>query len=458
MNNNTKHWQQLDARHHLHPFSDLNAMHQAASTRVISRAEGVYIYDSDGNKILDAMSGLWCVAMGYGQPSIIEAVNKQMHELPYYNAFFKTTHPPAAELTALLAEVSPAHMNQVFFTSGGSEANDTIVRMVRHYWAIQGQAEKSIIISRENAYHGSTMAGASLGGMKYMHAQGGLPIPDIVHIREPYPFGACITAGAEIDREAFGLEAAQALSDKIDELGENRVAAFIAEPVQGAGGVIIPPDSYWPEIQRICRERNILLIADEVICGFGRTGEWFGSDYFNIEPDFMTIAKALSSGYLPIGGVMVADRVAEVLMQHDDEFNHGFTYSGHPACAAAAIANIRLMQSEDIVSRVRDKTGPYLAKQWQTLADHPLVGEARSIGMMGALEIVADKTHFKRFENSGEVTGICRDFCFNNGLVMRAVIDKMIIAPPLTISESQIDELVDKARMCLDLTVEALDL
>lgn len=458
MNNKTQNWQQLDAKHHLHPFSDLGDMRQAAATRVISRGEGVYIYDSDDNKILDAMSGLWCVSMGYGQESIIEAAHAQMQELPYYNSFFKTTHPPAAELTALLAEVAPAHINQMFFTSGGSEANDTIVRMVRHYWSILGQADKSIIISRENAYHGSTMAGASLGGMQYMHAQGGLPIPDIVHIREPYPFDACVAAGEAIDREAFGLQAAQALADKIDELGENRIAAFIAEPIQGAGGVIVPPDTYWPEIQRICRERNILLIADEVICGFGRTGEWFGCDYFNIEADFMTIAKGLSSGYLPIGGVMVADRVADVLMKHDDDFNHGFTYSGHPVCAAAAIANIQLMQEQNIVAQVRENTAPYLARKWKGLADHPLVGEARSIGMMAALEIVADKPSFKRFDNSSEITGICRDFCFNNGLVMRPVGDKMIIAPPLIITESEIDELVDKARLCLDLTAEAIDL
>ncbi len=457
MSQTTQHWQQLDAKHHLHPFSDLKGMHEAKSTRVISKAEGVYIYDNDGNKILDGMSGLWCVNMGYGQESIIEAAHAQMHELPYYNSFFGTTHPPAAELTALLAEVAPAHMNQVFFTSGGSEANDTVVRMVRHYWATLGQADKSIIISRDNAYHGSTMAGASLGGMQYMHAQGGLPIPDIVHIREPYAFAACVEAGGEIDRNAFGLEAAKALADKIDELGENRVAAFIAEPIQGAGGVIIPPDSYWPEIQRICHERNILLILDEVICGFGRTGEWFGSTYYDIEPDLMPIAKGLSSGYLPIGGVMVADRVAEVLMRKNEEFNHGFTYSGHPVCAAAAIANIRLMQSENIVERVRDKTGPYLAKQWQTLSDHPLVGEARSLGMLGALEIVADKKTLKRFDDS-RATDLCRDFCFDNGLVMRALSGKMIIAPPLIINEAEIEELVSKARLCLDLTVEAIGL
>jgi len=456
MNHSTQHLQQLDANHHLHPFSDLKAMHEAKKTRVISKAQGVYIYDNDGNKILDAMSGLWCVNMGYGQQKIIDAVNKQMHELPYYNSFFGTTHPPAAELTALLADIAPAHMNKVFFTSGGSEANDTVLRMVRHYWASLGQADKFIVISRENAYHGSTMAAASLGGMKPMHEQGGLPIPGIVHIGQPYAFEECVKAGGEIDRDAFGIEAARALSDKIDELGENKVAAFIAEPIQGAGGVIIPPDTYWPEIRRICNERDILLIADEVICGFGRTGEWFASGYYGIKPDLMPIAKGLSSGYLPIGGVMVADRVAQVLMQDNVEFNHGFTYSGHPVCAAAAIANIQIMQSENIVERVRTKTAPYLAKAWQTLADHPLVGEARSLGMLGALEIVEDKASYKRFEDTTGVTGICRDFCFDNGLVMRALSGTMIIAPPLVINEAEIDELVEKAWRCLDLTVDAI--
>lgn len=456
MKQSTQHLQQLDANHHLHPFSDLKAMRNAAKTRVISRADGVYIYDNDGNKILDAMSGLWCVNMGYGQQKIIDAVNTQMHELPYYNSFFGTTHPPAVELTALLAEVAPPHMNQVFFTSGGSEANDTVVRMVRHYWASLGQPEKFTIISRENAYHGSTVAAASLGGMTSMHEQGGLPIPGIVHIRQPYAYEECVNVGGEIDRDAFGLEAAQALANKIDELGEDKVAAFIAEPVQGAGGVIIPPDAYWPEIQRICKERNILLIADEVICGFGRTGEWFGSEYYGIEPDLMPIAKGLSSGYLPIGGVMVADRVAEVLMRENVEFAHGFTYSGHPACAAAAVANIKLMQSENIVERVRTETGPYLAEGWQTLTEHPLVGEARSLGMLGALEIVEDKTSYKRFDEAMGVTNLCRDFCFDNGLVMRALGGKMIIAPPLVINASEIDELIEKAWRCLDLTADAI--
>jgi len=457
MSNRTQTWQQLDAQHHLHPFSDLRQMREQAKTRVIEKAHGVYIYDSDGVKILDAMSGLWCVNMGYGQQSLIDAAASQFQELPYYNSFFKTTHPPVVELSSLLAEIAPDHINQFYFTGSGSEANDTVVRMVRHYWATLGQPDKSVIISRQNAYHGSTMAGASLGGMAYMHAQGGLPIPDIVHIDQPYVFEACVQVGKAIDENAFGLQAAQALEAKIDELGEGRVAAFIAEPIQGAGGVIIPPESYWPEIQRICKARNILLIADEVITGFGRSGEWFASTYYGIEPDLVSIAKGLSSAYLPIGGVMVSDRVSDVLLQADTEFSHGFTYSGHPVCAAVAVANIRLMQETNIVEQVRSHTAPYLATQWQALIDHPLVGEARCLGMLAAVELVKDKAGYQRFDKVGKVGEICRDFCFANGLVMRAVGDKMIIAPPLIMSEAEIDELMEKVTLCLNLTAEAIN-
>ncbi len=453
--NKTEHWQELDSAHHFHPFSDFGCMKLQKKTRVIESAEGVYITDSDGNKILDAMSGLWCVNMGYDRQELIDAATTQLHELPFYNSFFETTHPPATELGALLASIAPRHINHAFFTGSGSEANDTVIRMVRHYWSLQGKPDKNIIISRDNAYHGSTMGGASLGGMAFMHAQGGLPIPNITHIAEPYAYAECCKVGHDIDREAFGLEIAQSLAKRIDELGQDRVAAFIAEPIQGAGGVIIPPATYWPEIKRICKERDILLVADEVICGFGRTGEWFGSIYYDIEPDLMPIAKGLSSGYLPIGGVLIADRVADVLSQDDNEFAHGFTYSGHPVCAAVAIANIKLMQQEDIVNTVKTHTGKRLHQRWMTLGDHPLVGEARSLGMLGALELVKNKATFERFEDSS-IGGICRDFCFQNNLVMRAVGDKMIIAPPLIISDSEIDELVEKAWKCLDLTAQAV--
>ncbi|MCS5592147.1 MAG: aspartate aminotransferase family protein [Gammaproteobacteria bacterium] len=448
--------QKKDAKHHIHPFSDYKYQAKPSLTRMISRAEGVYIYDNDGNKIIDGMSGLWCVNMGYGNQSVVNAVAEQMQELTYYNTFFGTSHPPVVKLSEMIAEVTPEGMNQVFFTGSGSEANDTMIRLVRHYWSAKGQPSKSIVISRKNAYHGSTMAGASLGGMSAMHAQGGLPIPGIVHIDQPYHYEACVEAGEAIDRAEFGRQAAQALEVKIDELGEDNVAAFIAEPIQGAGGVIIPPETYWPEVDRICRERNILLVADEVICGFGRTGEWFGSDYFNIKPDLMPFAKGVTSGYLPLGGLVVSDEIMAVIRDAAGEFEHGFTYSAHPSCAAAAIANIELMHQSDIVNKVKNVAGPYLAEKWHSLSEHPLVGEARSLGMLGAIELIKDKENFVRHKNAGEVAGICRDHCFNNGLVMRAVGSKMIIAPPLVCTNSEIDEILEKVWKSLEMTVSSI--
>ncbi len=444
----TEEKQLKDQHHHLHPFSDPAGL-KKDGVRVIESAEGVYLRDSDGNRILDGMAGLWCVNLGYGRPELVEAACHQMKELPYYNTFFKTTHNPAIKLAEKLSEITPKHMNHVFFTGSGSECNDTVLRMARHYWASKGQPEKQIFISRENAYHGSTVAGASLGGMKPMHKQGGLPIPGIVHIQQPYWYGE----GGDLCPEAFGLKAAQALEEKILELGEDNVAAFIAEPIQGAGGVIVPPETYWPEIKRILSKYDILLVVDEVICGFGRTGEWFGSDYYSLQPDMMPMAKGMSSGYLPIGGVMVSDRVVDVLEAGGD-FNHGFTYSGHPTAAAVALENIRILQEEKVVENARTTVGPYLQKRWAELANHPLVGETRGVGMVAALEITNNKEARTRFDDNGTAGTVCRDFCFKNGLVMRAVGDTMIISPPLVISHAEIDELVTKARKCLDLTME----
>ena len=438
--------QELDAQHHLHPFTD-NAALAGKGARVISKAKGVYLWDAEGNQYLDGMAGLWCVNVGYGRKEITDAVYAQMQQLPYYNTFFQTTHPPVAELAAKVAELTPDGLNRIFFCSSGSEANDTVLRMVRHYWASVGKPDKHIVISRENAYHGSTMAGASLGGMKPMHKQGGLPIPGIEHIMQPHWF----VNGADQSPDDFGQRAAKALEDKILALGADNVAAFIAEPVQGAGGVIVPPSTYWPLIQKICVDHNVLLVADEVICGFGRTGNWFGSDTFNIAPDMMAIAKGLSSGYLPIGGVVVSDRVAEGLEQ-GGEFNHGYTYSGHPACAAAAIANIDIMRSEGIVETVAESTGPYFQNKLAEFASHPNVGQVRGVGLLGAIQLVPDKPARTPFAKP-DVTGVrCREHCLNNGLVMRAVDDAMIISPPLTISEAEIDELFDKANRSIEQT------
>lgn len=448
-NPQTLEWQQLSNDHHLAPFSDFKQLKEVGP-RIITHAKGVYLWDSEGHKILDGMAGLWCVAIGYGRDELAEAASKQMRELPYYNLFFMTAHPPVLELSKAIAEIAPEGMNHVFFTGSGSEGNDTMLRMVRHYWAIKGQPNKKTIISRKNGYHGSTVAGASLGGMTYMHEQGDLPIPGITHIPQPYWFGE----GGDMSPEEFGIWAANQLEEKILELGVDNVGAFIAEPIQGAGGVIVPPATYWPRIKEILAKYDILFVADEVICGFGRTGEWFGSDFYDLKPDMMTIAKGLTSGYIPMGGLIVRDEVVAVLNEGGD-FNHGFTYSGHPVAAAVALENIRILREEKIVEKVHAETAPYLQKRLRELNDHPLVGEVRGVGMLGAIELVQDKATRKRYEGRG-VGMICRQFCFDNGLIMRAVGDTMIISPPLVISKDEIDELVAKARKCLDLTLETL--
>ncbi|ALV25962.1 aspartate aminotransferase family protein [Pannonibacter phragmitetus] len=436
----------LDAAHHFHPFTDTLQLN-AEGSRVITNAKGVWLTDSEGNRILDGMAGLWCAQIGHGRDEVAEAVYKQMLELPYYNTFFKTTHPPVIALSEKLAEISPPQFNRTFFCSSGSEANDTVFRMVRFYWDQMGKPEKKVIIGRWNGYHGSTLAGTSLGGMKAMHEQGDLPVPGVRHIDQPYWFGE----GGDMSPEDFGIAVARQLERAIDEIGEDKVAAFIAEPIQGAGGVIIPPSTYWPEISRILKERDILFVADEVICGFGRLGTWFGSEYFGIEPDLMPIAKGLTSGYLPMGGVLVSDKVAEGVIGKGGEFYHGYTYSGHPACAAAALVNLEIIQREKLVERVANDIGPYLQARWRALGDHPLVGEARMTGLVGALELVPEKGNRKKaFADTGTVGTLCRDISFGNGLIMRAVRDSMIISPPLVISHDEADQLVALARKTLD--------
>jgi putrescine aminotransferase len=447
----TAEWQAADAAHFLHPFTDFQSLARKGS-RIITKADNVYLWDSDGHRILDAMSGLWCVNVGYGQQALVDAATRQMRELPFYNAFFQTATPPAIELAELLSEVTPPHFGHVFFSGSGSEGNDTVVRMVRRYWDVLGQPGRQVIISRHNAYHGSTMAGASLGGMSGMHAQGGLPIPGIVHIGQPYWWEGGRPEG--LSREDFGLVAAGWLEQKILELGPERVAAFIGEPVQGAGGVIIPPATYWPEVQRICDKYGILLVSDEVICGFGRTGNWWGCETMGSRPDLMTFAKGVTSGYVPLGGVMVGDRVAKVLIEQGGEFTHGYTYSGHPVACAVAVANVRLIRELRLVERVRDDVGPYLASHYASLRDHPLVGDAETCGLMGAILLVKDKTTGAAFPQELEMGMVCRGHCFREGLIMRAVGDRMIIAPPLVITRTQIDEMMALIRRCLDLTLE----
>jgi len=445
----TSELQSLDARHHMHPFSS-GAELAEVGARVITRAKGVILTDSEGNEILDGMAGLWCVNIGYGRDELAEAAARQMKELPYYNTFFMTTHVPAIALSQKLADLAPDGFNNVFYAGSGSEANDTNIRLVRHYWTAKGEPNRKIIISRKNGYHGSSVGSASLGGMTYMHEQGDLPIANIHHIDQPNWWAE----GGDLSPEEFGRERAGQLAAEIERCGPENVAAFIAEPVQGAGGVIVPPDSYWPEIQRICDHYGILLIADEVICGFGRTGAWFGTDTYGLKPHIMTIAKGLSSGYAPIGGSLICDEVAEVVNNAGD-FNHGYTYSGHPVSAAVALENLRILQEEKIVETVSAETAPYLKEKWDAFVDHPLIGEASIKGMMGSLAMTPHKESRAAFQApKGTVGFYCRNRCFENGWVMRHVGDRMIISPPLVISKDEIDTLIARATKSLDQTYD----
>jgi len=435
----------IDAAHHIHPFSDMKALN-AKGTRIITRGEGSHIFDSTGKKYLDGFAGLWCVNIGYGRPEIADAVQRQMNELAYYNAFFGTSTPSATLLAEKIASHTEGHLNHVFFTNSGSEATDTWFRMARVYWQAKGQPEKKIVIARRNGYHGSTVAGASLGGMKHMHQQAGSEIAGIAHIGQPYWYAE----GGELTPHEFGLKAAKELEDKIAELGADKVAAFVAEPIQGAGGVIVPPDSYWPEIQRICTENDILLVADEVICGFGRLGQWFGHQHFKVKPDLAPVAKGLSSGYLPIGAVLISDRVADVMINEVGDFFHGFTYSGHPVSAAAALENLRIIEDEKLVERVRDDIGPYFTKAWKSLEDHDLVGNVENVGLMGAVQMAADKKTRQRFTKADDLGSYVRNVCLDNGLVLRATGDRMLASPPLVITEEEVDFMVKVTRLGLD--------
>jgi putrescine aminotransferase len=440
---------QHDIAHHFHPFTDHKAFHAGGGPRVMTQADGVWIWDANGNKLLDGMAGLWCVNVGYGRKELAEVAYQQMLDLPYYNTFFKTTTVATTELAAKVSSLLPKRFQHIFFTNSGSEANDTVVRFVRHYWKLKGKPYRQHFIARRRAYHGSTMVAANLGGMEGMHGQGGTVLPGFHHVQQPHWFDF----GADKTPEEFGLDAAADLEKKILELGPENVAAFIGEPVQGAGGVLIPPSTYWPEVQKICRKYGVLIVADEVICGFGRTGNWWGFETFGFEPDLVSMAKGLSSGYQPIGAVAFSDHLLKDFFALGGEFHHGMTYAGHPVACAVALRNIEIMEQEKLVERARE-LGPYFSAALATLRDHPIVGETRSIGLIAGLELTSNKAKRSRFREPGRVGTLCRDHSFRNGLIMRANWDTMVLSPPLVISKKEIDEIVRLARLALDATYE----
>ncbi|MCY4038853.1 MAG: aminotransferase [Hyphomicrobiales bacterium] len=449
--NLTRHWQDLDARYHFHSFLNPTEMARG-NVHVIVEAEGVYLRDSEGKKILDGMAGLWCVQVGYGREDLARTAYEATKALPYYNTLFVTTTPPAAELAAKLATLTPSGCDYIFFANSGSEANDSAVKFIRYFWNLEGAKQKKTIISRQRAYHGVTMAASSLSGLQPMHPQFDLPLDGFVHVTAPYGFENGVGLKDGPDAEAFAHQAAASLEEKILELGADNVAAFIGEPVMGAGGVIIPPPGYWGEIQRICKKYDVLLHVDEVICGFGRTGNWFGCDTFDIQPDLISMAKGLSSGYQPISAVALGKRMSETFLKADEELVHGFTYSGHPVAAAVALKNLEVIESEGLATRAGGDIGDYFAKHLEQLNDHPLVGETRSVGLMGAIELVEDKSTRKRFDEKKEAGKTCRNNCFAGGLIMRAVGDTMVLSPPLTITQAELDELFALARAALDKT------
>ncbi|WBO21208.1 aminotransferase [Sphingomonas abietis] len=443
----------LDVAHHLPAQSSYKLQRDIGGSRIIVRAEGSTIYDGDGNAILDGMAGLWCVDVGYGRAELAEVAREQMLELPFYNTFFRTATPPPIALATKLAGLLGGELQHIFFNSSGSESNDTVFRLVRTYWDIKGEPQRKTFISRRNAYHGSTVASASLGGMSYMHVQGDLPIPGVEHVMQPYWFGD----GFGEDPVAFGARAAQDIEDRILAIGPEKIAAFIGEPVQGAGGVIIPPDGYWQQVEAICRKYGILLVLDEVICGFGRLGEWFGFQKFGVTPDIVSMAKGLSSGYLPISATAVSRAIVETLRSVDDDFVHGYTYSGHPVAAAVALRNLEIIEREQLVDRVRSDVGPYFAAALARLAAHPLVGEARSLGLIGAVEIVAEKGTNRRFGGREGMAGpMVRDACIAGGLMVRAVRDSIVMCPPFIITHEEIDRMVAIIAAALDQVAETL--
>jgi len=448
-NRTTEQWQKIDSAHHLHPFTDFKELINTG-TRVIISGKGNYVIDSENNKILDMMAGLWCVNIGYGRKELAEIAYEQMQLLPYYNSFFKTATTPSIELSKVLADITPEGIERFFYGSSGSESNDTVVRLVRRYFDILGKKNKKTFISRTFAYHGSTMASASLGGMQAMHDQGDLPLPGFVHAMPPYQY----KFGKNISEDEFCKLAVNDIEKKIIEIGSDNVAAFIGEPIQGAGGVIVPPQNYWNLIQDLCKKYDILLCIDEVICGFGRTGEWFGSQHYNIKPDVITFAKGITSGYLPLSGIGIGKKISDVMINQGGEFYHGYTYSGHPVACAVAVENIRIIKEEGMIENVKKNIAPYLQKRMREFENHPLVGEVRGEGLLVGVELVKNKEKKELFDPVGKVGNICKDHCINNNLIMRAVRDGMMCSPPLTISKDDIDKCVERLKIALDATLE----
>ena len=439
-----------DVAAQLHPYTNARKM-ESEGPLIITRGEGIYVYDEQGRRYIEGMAGLWCTALGFSEERLMEAANRQMHTLPYYHVFSQKSSLPSIELAQKLTEIAPGALSKVIFANSGSEANDTAIKLVRYYNNARGKPQKKKIISRLKAYHGVTVAAASLTGLPNNHRDFDLPLPGVLHTSCPHYWRYGEEGESE---EAFATRMASDLEALIQKEGADTIAAFIAEPVMGAGGVIVPPRTYWEKIQPILKRNDILLIADEVICGFGRTGNMFGCETYSIEPDLMSVAKALSSAYLPISAVMMSDEVYQTIADNSatiGTFGHGYTYGGHPVSAAVALETLKIYEERNIVGHVQ-QIAPRLQDGLQALGDHPLVGEARGVGLVGALELVADKSTKAAFPKPGQVGAHAVQRAQEHGVILRPIGDSVAVSPPLIIDEAQIDTILAAWRKALDET------
>ncbi|MBE90660.1 MAG: aspartate aminotransferase family protein [Rhodospirillaceae bacterium] len=438
-----------DVSYVLHPYTNLE-LHQSAGPQIITRGEGIYVEDEEGKKYIEGMAGLWCASLGFGEERLVKAAERQMRTLPFYHVFASKSHLPVIDLAEKLIAMSPLPMSKVFFANSGSEATDTVVKLVWYYNNAQGRPKKKKIISRQRAYHGVTIAAASMTGLPFNHRDFDLPIDRIIHADCPHYYRNGLPGESE---QAFSERLAVNLEKLIEDEGPDTVAAFIAEPVMGAGGVIVPPKGYFEAIQPILKKYDILFIADEVICGFGRTGNMFATETYNLQPDMITMAKALSAAYTPISAVMLNKQVADVVYENSGKigsFGHGFTYSAHPMSAAVALETLSIYEERDIVSHVRSVMG-HFQNGLQALAEHPLVGEARGLGLLGGIELVEDKASKKNFAPNLSVGPSVAARCLEHGLIVRSLPGDIItLCPPLVILEAEVDMLLARLRIALD--------
>ena len=436
----------------VHPYTNL-ALHQDKGPLVLERGEGIYVWDNQGKQYIEGLAGLWCTALGFGEKELVQAATEQMNKLPYYHLFAGRSQGPAIELGERLKGMAPFPVSKVFFVNSGSEANDSAVKLIWYYNNAVGRPEKKKIISRLKAYHGVTIASGSLTGLPMVHQDFDLPIPNILHADCPHYYRFAEPGESE---EEFSGRMARNLEDLILKQGPETVAAFIAEPVMGAGGVIVPPETYFEKIQAVLKKYDVLYVDDEVICGFGRTGHMFGCQTFGFTPDIMTAAKALSSAYLPVGAVLIPDVIYQAMVDESRKlgvFGHGFTYSGHPVCAAVALKNLELIENRGIVTHVQT-VSPRFQERLSGVSDHPLVGEARGIGLIGGCELVADKADKRSFDPGRGVGAYCAAQCQERGLIIRSLGDTIAFCPPLIITEAQIDDMFNLFVEALDVTEE----